>query len=257
MLGEMLKSSPCDRFGDHVDRITRGLGRGVVEHRRPVVLELHVRVRLQAPVTYHLLPAVRGDFLMKLRRYDEAGSELARAASMTRNVPERIYCWSGREPPVRPLLTPTSERTPPTTDEPRKKTGMAAPTSVEDYLAGLPDERRPPRKSFARRSRLPPAEATETIAYQMPAYRGHDGPFLASYAAFKNHYSLFPASEGVSGPRVVHVLDRDATALLPAVLLAYSVPPAVDLSTVVARTLSANPDIGDDPVPSRTYPVLT
>lgn len=38
---------------------------------------------------YHLLPAVRGDFLMKLRRYDEAASELARAASMTRNVPER------------------------------------------------------------------------------------------------------------------------------------------------------------------------
>lgn len=39
--------------------------------------------------TYHLLPAVRGDFLMKLQRYDEAAAELARAASMTRNVPER------------------------------------------------------------------------------------------------------------------------------------------------------------------------
>jgi predicted RNA polymerase sigma factor len=38
---------------------------------------------------YHLLPAVRGDFLMKVGRFDEAASELARAASMTRNVPER------------------------------------------------------------------------------------------------------------------------------------------------------------------------
>lgn len=39
--------------------------------------------------TYHLLPAVRGDFLMKIGRFDEAASELARAAAMTRNVPER------------------------------------------------------------------------------------------------------------------------------------------------------------------------
>ena len=42
-----------------------------------------------ALMAYHLLPAVRGDFLMKLGRFDEAASELARAASMTRNVPER------------------------------------------------------------------------------------------------------------------------------------------------------------------------
>jgi len=40
-------------------------------------------------LAYHLLPAVRGDFLMKVGRFDEAASELARAASMTRNLPER------------------------------------------------------------------------------------------------------------------------------------------------------------------------
>ena len=40
-------------------------------------------------LAYHLLPAVRGDFLVKVGRFDEAASELARAASMTRNVPER------------------------------------------------------------------------------------------------------------------------------------------------------------------------
>ncbi len=38
---------------------------------------------------YHLLPAVRGDLLMKVGRFDDAALELARAASMTRNVPER------------------------------------------------------------------------------------------------------------------------------------------------------------------------
>ncbi len=39
---------------------------------------------------YHLLPAVRGDLLVKLDRRAEAADELARAASMTRNVPERM-----------------------------------------------------------------------------------------------------------------------------------------------------------------------
>jgi predicted RNA polymerase sigma factor len=38
---------------------------------------------------YHLLPAVRGDFLRKLNRFDEARLELERAASLTRNERER------------------------------------------------------------------------------------------------------------------------------------------------------------------------
>jgi len=38
---------------------------------------------------YHLLPGVRGDFLAKLGRFDEARAELERAASLTRNSRER------------------------------------------------------------------------------------------------------------------------------------------------------------------------
>jgi RNA polymerase sigma-70 factor (ECF subfamily) len=38
---------------------------------------------------YHLLPSVRGDFLFKLGRLDEARLEFERAASMTRNARER------------------------------------------------------------------------------------------------------------------------------------------------------------------------
>jgi predicted RNA polymerase sigma factor len=38
---------------------------------------------------YHLLPSVRGDFLKKLGRYEEARVELERAASLTRNARER------------------------------------------------------------------------------------------------------------------------------------------------------------------------
>jgi RNA polymerase sigma factor (sigma-70 family) len=39
--------------------------------------------------SYHLLPSVRGDLLMKLGRYDEARLEFERAASMTRNAREQ------------------------------------------------------------------------------------------------------------------------------------------------------------------------
>jgi len=42
-----------------------------------------------ALASYHLLPSVRGDFLFKLGRLDEARAEFERAASMTRNARER------------------------------------------------------------------------------------------------------------------------------------------------------------------------
>jgi predicted RNA polymerase sigma factor len=38
---------------------------------------------------YHLLPSVRGDFLEKIGRLDEARAEFERAASLTRNARER------------------------------------------------------------------------------------------------------------------------------------------------------------------------
>jgi predicted RNA polymerase sigma factor len=38
---------------------------------------------------YHLLPSVRGDFLARLGRHDEARAEFARAAALTRNARER------------------------------------------------------------------------------------------------------------------------------------------------------------------------
>lgn len=38
---------------------------------------------------YHLLPSVRGDFLARLGRHDEARAEFKRAAEMTQNERER------------------------------------------------------------------------------------------------------------------------------------------------------------------------
>ena len=74
---------------------------------------------------------------------------------------------------------------------------MATVTDVEDYLATLPDDRRAAVEELRRTIRSAAPEATETIAYQMPAFRSHGGQFLVSYAAYKNHYRLFPASGAV------------------------------------------------------------
>ncbi|GGK52571.1 RNA polymerase sigma factor [Planomonospora parontospora subsp. parontospora] len=43
---------------------------------------------------YHLLPSVRGDLLARLGRLDEARTEFERAASLTRNLPERTLLLS-------------------------------------------------------------------------------------------------------------------------------------------------------------------
>jgi uncharacterized protein YdhG (YjbR/CyaY superfamily) len=78
----------------------------------------------------------------------------------------------------------------------RKEAWMTAPPSVDAYVAGLPDERRAAVEELRRTIRAAAPGATETIAYAMPALRTN-GRFLVSYAAFKDHYSLFPASEVV------------------------------------------------------------
>jgi predicted RNA polymerase sigma factor len=46
-------------------------------------------VSVPALKNYHLLPSVRGDFLAKLNRFDEARVEFERAAALTRNSRER------------------------------------------------------------------------------------------------------------------------------------------------------------------------
>ena len=73
---------------------------------------------------------------------------------------------------------------------------MAAPTSVEAYLAALPEAPRAALEKLRKTIRAAATEATETISYQMPAFKLH-GRFLVSYAAFKDHCSLFPASTRV------------------------------------------------------------
>ena len=73
---------------------------------------------------------------------------------------------------------------------------MPRPTTVDEYMATLPIDRRGPMETIREAVRAAAPDAVEVISYNMPAFRTH-GQFLVSYDAFKRHYSLFPASGAV------------------------------------------------------------
>jgi len=86
---------------------------------------------------------------------------------------------------------------------------VAAPTTVEEYLRSVPDDRRAALEHLRQAVNAAAPEATETVAYGMPALRSHGGQFLVSYAVYRHHYSLFPASQAV-----VEALGNEATPYL-------------------------------------------
>jgi len=73
---------------------------------------------------------------------------------------------------------------------------MSTPANVDEYLGTLPQDRRVVMEALRRTIKAAAPDATELISYGMPAFKSH-GQFLVSYDAYKNHYSLFPASEAV------------------------------------------------------------
>jgi len=95
---------------------------------------------------------------------------------------------------------------------------MAGPASVAEYLAGLPDDRRAVVEELRRTINAAAPNATETIAYGMPALRSHGGQFLVSYAAYKKHYSLFPASGAVVAALGEELTQSDEGRAIPALV---------------------------------------
>ena len=76
----------------------------------------------------------------------------------------------------------------------RYRVAMPDPTTVDAYLATLPDDRRGPMEQLRETIRAAAPDATEVITYKMPGFK-RNGRFLVSYDAFKQHYSLFPSSD--------------------------------------------------------------
>ena len=74
---------------------------------------------------------------------------------------------------------------------------MPGPTTVDEYLATLPDDVRRTMEDIRAVVVAAAPGASEVLAYKMPALRSHGDQFLVSYDAYQRHYSLFPASDEV------------------------------------------------------------
>jgi len=76
------------------------------------------------------------------------------------------------------------------------KTGAqksAAPATVDEYLAALPDDSRATLEKIRKTIKAAAPKATEGISYQMPMYKHHG--MLIGFAAFQNHCSIFPGAK--------------------------------------------------------------
>lgn len=68
--------------------------------------------------------------------------------------------------------------------------------NVDEYMSHLPEDRRVVMEQLRSTIRAAAPDATEAIAYNMPAFR-LAGRFLVSYEAFQHHYSLFAWSDAM------------------------------------------------------------
>src|SRR5215470_14960470 len=73
---------------------------------------------------------------------------------------------------------------------------MQKPTSVKQYLSWQDGEQRAALDKLREVIASAAPDAVEGISYAMPAFL-LGGKGLVCYAAFKDHYSLFPMSGGV------------------------------------------------------------
>jgi uncharacterized protein YdhG (YjbR/CyaY superfamily) len=73
-----------------------------------------------------------------------------------------------------------------------------APRGIDEYLAGLDEQKRTTLQELRRTILGIVPNAEECISYGMPAFRV-DGQVVAGFAAFKNHLSYLPHSGSVLG----------------------------------------------------------
>jgi uncharacterized protein YdhG (YjbR/CyaY superfamily) len=73
----------------------------------------------------------------------------------------------------------------------------AAPKTVDEYLAGVPEPARSTLKQIRAVIRSTVPDATEAISYRIPVFKSKERP-LVWFAAFSNHCSLFPGASVVA-----------------------------------------------------------
>ncbi|MCK7476486.1 MAG: DUF1801 domain-containing protein [Candidatus Moduliflexus flocculans] len=72
---------------------------------------------------------------------------------------------------------------------------IAAPASIEAYIAGFPPEVRAALRKMRAAIRKAAPEAEERIGWGMPAYALNG--MLTFFAAFEKHVSFFPGPDGI------------------------------------------------------------
>lgn len=73
----------------------------------------------------------------------------------------------------------------------RSKTRTPPPTSIDEYLARVSDDKRAVLEQLRKTIRAVVPTAEECISYQMPAFR-HEGRVLVYFAAAAKHCAFYP-----------------------------------------------------------------
>lgn len=77
--------------------------------------------------------------------------------------------------------------------------GKEPVSTVDDYIAGFPEEIRAMLQTLRQTIREAAPEAEETISYHVPAFRLNG--ILVYFAAFRDHISFFPTSSPITAFR--------------------------------------------------------
>lgn len=75
------------------------------------------------------------------------------------------------------------------------KSNRAAPTTIDEYIAGYPPDVRAILQQIRQTIREAAPDAEEAISYQLPTFRLHGN--LVHFGAFKSHIGFYPTPTGI------------------------------------------------------------